>query len=255
VPAAWCAIESGASDLPQLDPTATERLTEIAPGYIWLTSPAGAEDPLADRIEELILKLLQERESRPRDDLIAEVYRTFGSTLSPEPQMVEACIEAYTRPSDPDDALRLRADCEPANRRAQAQKIRSDIRRLGSDLGYNVARRLRGDIIWREEGRRAYVFRCATTGLLAPHLLKPPPGDGRRCLILPDSLAELVALKLERDPRMQSLADQHRWTFLKYGQAERMSREVEKRADMEIHLGLEPIVEQETTQIPLPLEE
>jgi hypothetical protein len=34
-----------------------------------------------------------------------------------------------------------------------------------------------------------------------------------------------------------------------------MSREVEKRADMEIHLGLEPIVEQETTQIPLPLEE
>ncbi|MGC9348289.1 MAG: hypothetical protein ACP5JG_09150 [Anaerolineae bacterium] len=251
----WCTIDLGRSDVPELDPTTTMALTEIAQDYVWLASATDVEDPLADRVEQQIVKHLGEEDKWSVEDLIGEIYRTFTGALSPDPEFVGACIQAYAR-ALPDGTLQLRAADEPANRRAQAQKIRSDIKQLGSELGYNVSRRLRGDIVWREDGRRVYAFRCTTNALLAPHLLKsPPPTDGRRCLILPDSHADLVALKLARDPRMRARADQDRWTFLKFGQAERMVREAKEPSDIEMHLGLGPGAEQETTQIPLPLEE
>ncbi len=229
-------------------------LVQLSDDFVWLASPGRAKSPLSDRVEEATLQLLLEREHWEVEALVGELYTQFHGPLSPEPELVTACIEAYTT-EDATGSLTLRPEDDPRHRRGEIQQVRREVTELGRSLGYNVSRRLNGDVGWREEGRTLYLFRGTTTAILEPHLLAtPPPCDGRRCLIIPGGRAALTALKLRRDPRLAESAQSHRWSFVKFRHLRRMVGEVTQQSDIEVYLGLDPIVEQETAQIPLPLE-
>jgi hypothetical protein len=222
---------------------------------VWLTAPGESEPPLSDRVEALTLKLLIQQPRWQREDLVAAVYDELGDGLSPEPELADACVDAYCDLAA-DGHLHLRAEDDPKQRRAEVHRVRREILELGQKLGYGTSRRLNGDILWQDENQqRVYLFRCTMRALLGPHLLShQPPCDGRRCLILPGGRAALTALKLRRDPRMASAAREHRWTFIKFRHLRRMVEEIKERGDMEAYLGLDPLVEQDTAQLPLPLD-
>ncbi|MGC9521254.1 MAG: hypothetical protein ACP5HG_05155 [Anaerolineae bacterium] len=240
------ALEESAEERP--------RLVDLPNGFVWLASPARAESPLADRVEEATLRLLLEQDRWRPEGLVGRIYALFNGVVSPEPELVAACIDAYTT-QYADGSLQLRPEDLPRHRRGESQQIRGDVTELGRSLGYNVSRRLNGDIAWRQGGRVPYLFRVTTTAVLGPHLLSPPPScDGKRCLIVPGGRAALTALKLRRDPRLAESVESHRWTFVKYRHLRRMLEKVTQRSDIEVYLGLDPIVEQETAQIPLPLD-
>jgi hypothetical protein len=184
---------------------------------------------------------------------MADIYTHFSGAQSPEPVLVETCIAAYAR-QDASGQVTLRPEDVPRRRRAEIQAIRTQVKELGERLGYHTSQRLNGDVLWREGRERRYRFRILTTAQLSPNRLKTRPGEERRCLLLPGRRATLVALKLHRDPSLQAIVEQQQWTFIKYRHLRRMVQKVKSRDDIEVYLGLDPIVEQQQAQIPLPLD-
>lgn len=239
-------------DLRDLKPGAAGPLTALTETILWLRAPSETAIPLADRVETMALDLLASEPSWSRAELLAELYGAFHSDLSPEPALVEAIIQAYTLPG-PGDSLSLRPEDDPQRRRREQQRLRKDLLTLGERLDYDPVRRLNGDLVWREDGTHPYLFRMTTSAVLGQHLLKAPPRcDGRRCLVLPGGRAALIALKLRRDPRLAQLAAAQSWTFIKFRHLRRMFEEITDRAEIEVFLGLDPIVEKPGAQIPLP---
>ncbi len=230
----------------------TPGFIHMAPKNVWIASPVKIAKPLADRVEESVLRLLQSQEQWGRAALESAVYASFHGELSPEPALVAACSDAYTT-ADAQGNLKLRPEDMPAARGAETRQIRGLLRQLGERLHFTVSQTPEWDIIWADGEKPLYLFRCTTTAVLGPHLLaSQPPTGARRHLVLPGGRAVLVALKLKRDPRLQSNVEQDNWAFIKFRHLRRMAAEINQRADIEVYLGLDPIVEQEKVQIPLP---
>lgn len=221
---------------------------------VWLRTEPPAGRPLADRVEEETLRLMRQQAEWQVQALTATLYDRFREVDSPDPALVDACINAYAQHAQ-DGMLALRKEDTPERRQADVRELRQMTLALGRSLGYEVHRHPNGDIVWCEEALIPYMFRCTTMGLLGLHLLKtPPPCDGRRCLVVPGGRAALVALKLRRDVRLQRLVELHRWAFVKFRHLRLMAGELKNAADIEVYLGLDPIVEQGTAQLQLPLE-
>lgn len=232
----------------------TPPFAQPAPGVVWMAAPTGVARPLADRVEEKVLRLLQSQETWTRTALESAVYAHFHGELSPEPALVAACIDAYTTAFTAEE-LTLRPEDISTARGTEARQMRTLLRRLGENLDFQVTQSEDNDILWVDGEQTRYWFRLTTTALLAPHLLRAqPPVSRRRCLVLPGGRAALVALKLRRDPRLQAIVDAGNWLFIKFRHLRRMTAEITRRADIDVFLGLDPIVEQETAQIPLPLQ-
>ncbi len=232
--------------------TRASGFTAIVPQMVWIPTPAKITRPLADRVEESVLRLLQSQEAWKYAALESAVYAQFYDELSPEPALVAACIAAYTD-ADAQGLLRLRPEDIAAARGAETRQIRGLLRQLGERLRFEVRQDKAGDIVWADAGTLLYLFRCTTTAALGLHLLAAqPPTPTRRHLVIPGGRAALVALKLKRDPRLQQAVERDHWVFIKYRHLRRMAAEINQRADIEVYLGLDPIVEQAQAQIPLP---
>ncbi len=245
-------LETEAAELPAPDTTTASDLQVAEGPYIWLRTAHRVDPPLADRVEAQTVELLADGGPWTTDDLIGTLYALFAGISSPDPELVNACISAYTTTEAP-GTLSLRQEDEPGRRRAELQQMRAEVVTLGKRLGYDVGRRLGGDVVWKDGRREPYLFRCTTSALLGPHLLKaPPPCDGQRCLIVPGGRAALLALKLRRDPRLRELVHEQRWTFIKFRHLRRMVDEIRNHAELEAYLGLDPMVEQASAQLTLP---
>jgi len=226
----------------------------ISETQLWLRSTDHVAPPLADRVEDALLQYLAQKSVWRRRDLIRELYGAFSGICTPTPELIDGIIDAYTVP-DSAGCLSMRPEDDPRRRRSEIQDLRSNMQRLGQQLGFRVVKRLNRDLVLRDKQRITHLFRFSATAILSPHLLKSQPNcDGKRCLVTPGGRAALIALKLRRDPRLQALAEAHRWTFIKFRHLRRMIEEITQRTEIEVYLGLDPIVERPGVQIPLPLD-
>ena len=224
---------------------------------------SGAEPPLADRVEDLVRTLLVRRPDWGADELIEAIYARFPGHLTPDLTLVHMCVDSYSVREG--ETLRLRAEDEPQRRAAELGALRADLAELGERLGFEVRGGDAGDMCWLEDGREVYAFAISATAALALYLLRSLPvsaerggTDGasgevlQRCLVLPGGRAQLVGLKLQRDPRLVHAVEAGGWQFIKFRQLRRLVVEEElDRHALKTVLGLDPIAEQEAAQIPL----
>jgi hypothetical protein len=226
----------------------------------WLADPGQAvEPPLADRVEDLVWTLLARQPWDP-EALVDAVYARFPGSLTPDLTLVWVCVDSYSVQEG--ETIRLRPEDDPQRRAAELKALRGDLAELGKRLGFKVRRRGGWDVRWLEEGREVYVFAISATAALGPHLLTFPvggeEGDGaadegaQRCLVVPGGRAQLVGLKLQRDPRLARAVEAGGFQFIKFRHLRRLVTEEElDRHALKTVLGLDPLVEQEAAQIPL----
>jgi hypothetical protein len=218
------------------------------------------EPPLADRVEEAVWELLAGRPDWDRDELVNAIYARFPGELTPDVTLVRVCIDSYSVREKGE--LHLRPEDEPERRAAELVALRSDLTALGKRLGFRVVNGDGEKVHWLEEGQAAYVFAVSVTSALASHVLETYPtradrdraaGKGlQRCLVLPGGRAQLVNLKLQRDPRLARAVEAGGWQFIKFRHLRRLVAEEElDRHALKTVLGLDPIAEQEAAQIPL----
>lgn len=207
------------------------------------------EPPLCERVEAAMAALLRGQPCWRPAALRTAVYAQFAGVLSPEPELVEACLAAYAEP-DAGGMVCLRAEDRPAAREAEVRKCRGWLATLGERLGFRLGFTPGWDVVWEDETPR-YAFRVVSEAALSPVLGLPVAAGCRRVLVLPGSRAAILAWRLAQDPRLQARLQQERWVFVKYRLLRRMVEELRLRAELEAYFGLDPVVEQDVAQLGL----
>lgn len=218
----------------------------------WLLHPDETADPLADRVEELVRRLLTERPVWVRTELINEVYAHFSGALTPDLTLVNVCVASYSVRRGQE--VRLRPEDNPGRRRGEIYTVREHLATLGNWMGFRAASGDAWDVCWLKDERRVYGFAVSATAELATYLLSAPVRDPetKGCLVVPGGRAGLIDLKLRRDPRLAQAVDSGTWQFIKFRHLRRLIAEKDLRGDeFEIVLGLDPIAEREHTQLSL----
>ncbi|MGD2144925.1 MAG: hypothetical protein PVF54_10640, partial [Anaerolineae bacterium] len=221
-------------------------------GLWWLVDPQLAVDTLADRVEATLRQLLLEREAWNKRDLTNAVYARFPGELSPDLTLVRVCLESYAV-CDGQEAC-LRSEDDEWRRRVEIDNVREDLAALGEGLGFRAVAGQPWDVRWMEEGRETYVFAILATAAVGAYLLAARAADegAQRCLVVPGGRAQLIDLKLQRDPRLAQAVDAGAWQFIKFRHLRRlMAKDDLDRYAFRTVLGLDPIAERESAQIPL----
>jgi hypothetical protein len=218
----------------------------------WLADGADGQAPLCDRVEMVARRVLKDKQELTELEFANEVHARFPAPLTPDAELVATCLRAYGQETSP-DRWQLREEDAPAARRAERQSIVEQLLRLGLNLGYETSARHPFDVAWfqRYEERAVFVVRWHAA-LCEALTLAPLPPDATPYLVIPGGRAELASYKLRHNPLWQQIVDDAGWRFIKYRHVRQLAEqpEVDEYALRTI-IGLDPIVERETAQIPL----
>lgn len=250
-------IAQGHLSVPGFVRFGAKREADLAEGLWWLSDPAGAEEPLADRVEREVARRLATGSATEAPEVEAAVCREFSGVHVPGRRLLLACLSSYGE--SPEAGLwKLRAEDAPEARTADREAMIDALYSLGARLGYGVEAGEGGTVDWRESGRSVYAFVVLTTAAIGALLTGPAPRFAagqiaeRPCVVFPGGRAGLCAFRLRRDPRLKAAAEAHGWAFLKFRHVRRMAAEHGlDRAAFAAMLNLDPIVEKAAAQIPL----
>lgn len=222
------------------------------PACTWLTEPVTrTEVPLADRIERAVWEAFQVQPGWAEEDLLRRIIHRFSGPLSPGLSLVHACIASYAQLAEGE--WRIRSEDHPDQRLAEIDQLRSELRTLGKQLGFEVLGGREWDVRWREAGQDVYCYLLSPTAELGRYLLTGPvvPAGASPCLVFPGGRAELLVHKLQRDPRLSRATQEMGWEFIKFRHLRRLIAEGLDRRSFEAVLGLDPVVGRKGVQIPM----
>ncbi len=255
----------GAEGLVHLEGTAgaEKDAASARPACWWLPDPAAAAPPLDTRVEATVHQLLLSTLVLTGEALTQEVYRHFAGDLTPDASLIETCLRSYGHEITPGH-WQLRLEDQPDRRAEEVSGIRQALHRLGQRLGFEVSQRPTApeapapgplpafDVLWRDEGQPTYAFAIQWTARVHDLLLAEAPAGVRPYLVIPGGRAALVALKLQRDPRLRQAVGRGGWQFIKYRHLRRiLAEENLDRHVLKQIAGLDPIIERDSAQMPL----
>ncbi len=213
------------------------RATEIERGLFWLVQPSNAGDPLSDRVELAVLRLLQDHDGMIQNDFFESIYRLFSGFLIPDRRFVMECLTSYAIPDPEKETWYLREEDHPETREADREEISKILADIGLRMGFRVLEE-EGQTWCDEAGQVQYRFRIQNTAELGNALLEEKPP---LTYVLPGGRAALVMAKARRDPRLGE--------WLKSGPRILKFRHVRRLAD-ETTLSRENLVQRFTIDPP-----
>jgi hypothetical protein len=168
-------------------------------GYYWIVESEGAREHLSDRVELIVLESLRESERVAQAEIYSTIYRSLSGLLSPDRQLVEACLQSYAVQDHEQEYWQLRPEDESQSRLADRQQIQDLLAELGAKLGFKVKEN--GGIAWvKGKNEVVYRFQVQETAVIGDAL---SDGDPAMCLVLPGGRAALILEKSRKDPRLR----------------------------------------------------
>jgi hypothetical protein len=222
--------------------------TEPESGSYWLARPrATPAEPLADRVEQLLLEYLQRDGQARLVDFDREACAAFPGILTPERRWVLACLRSYAEQPEDSEMWVLRGEDAPQARLRDQEELRELLTDLGLRLGHRVET-AQAEVIWEAPlGGRVAVFRIQPTSALGPFVADASP---ELTFVLPGGRAALLGEKARRDPRMRGWL-QSGTRLVKFRHVRRLASELTLRPDTwRERLALDPMAEQDP-QLPL----
>jgi hypothetical protein len=218
----------------------------------WLSEPGELAPPLCDRVESVAYEILQDTLALTETDFAAAIYARFPGCLTPDSGLVAACLAAYGSETTP-GWWQLRAEDQTRPRTAERLEIAQHLSALGQRMGYRSVKWDPFDVAWFEGQtvRAAFAVRWQAVVSDVP-ALGGAGGGARMYLVIPGGRAALVSYKLVRNPLWQQAVEDDDWWFIKY----RHIRQLVEQPEVDEYMlrtvvGLDPIVERETAQLPL----
>lgn len=215
-------------------------------GGLWMADRPSSQPPLADRLEQFIARQL-EAGPAPRGALVEASYAAFPGWLTPDAELLAACLESYGQPEN--DLLRLRDEDQPRRRNADMAAMSRLLTELGQRLGFVVtwaaADETPAKVIWSHAQQPAFAFAVVSQANLHPWLLPAPDmlAGCPRYVVLPGGRAGLLDFKLRRCPPWRSQLAWTGWEFVKF----RHLRELASQPGLTVaafraRIGLDPVV-------------
>ncbi len=218
----------------------------------WLAEPGEVAPALCDRVEIAAYKVLQDALALTEADFAANVYTQFPGPLTPDADLVAACLRAYGNEPTP-GYWQLRREDLPETRQAERKTITDRLLTLGRRLGYQAKVQAPFDAAWFDGEEVRAVFAVRWQALLDEALSLGNQAAGARFyLVIPGGRSELVSFKLNRNPLWQEAVDKAGWWFVKYRHVRQLVDQPEvDEYTLRTIVGLDPIVEREAAQLPL----
>ncbi|MBN1149009.1 MAG: hypothetical protein JXA78_17255 [Anaerolineales bacterium] len=224
--------------------------------------------PLADRVEMEVVRSLGQHPGCSFNELDLRLCKLFRGQLTPEIELIQACLDSYGERLEVADASghpawRLRPQDLPQARRADLAAMKAMLAALGARLGYQVEAQTAGastgpappraPILWRDaDGALAYSFYLLASAVLGNivfpaylprrfDLEAAPEQPPSNWIVVPGGRAGLLAHKMRRDPRLQSAVEAN-WRFLKFRHLRWLAEsETLERENLDEQLGLDPL--------------
>ena len=183
----------------------------------WLLDSRAVSQPLSERVEERVQKILLEQKNISPADLDHMVCGDFPGSQTPEHELVKTCLKSYADPeSGSPQRYTLRSEESTSAREEDLRELSDILVRCGRDFGLKVTDLEKG-IHWSDPaGKTAfeYIF-----SINSPNLKtfqgSTPDGKITRVIVFPGSRSRLIDFRLRSDPRLASLIEGS-WHFLKF---------------------------------------
>lgn len=223
------------------------RGVEPESGLYWLDDISGANSPLADRVEAIVLRVLRIHGELTRVEVDEHVYAELPGLVTPDKRLILSCLRSYATEDPSEGVWKLRPEDEPAARTADSLEIRRLLAKLGRRLEFNVndAEYLE----WLDDrGEIIYSFCVLETAELGTAL--ETASAEPVTFVIPGGRASLVAEKAHRDPRLRELL-QNRVSVIKFRHVRRLAVEIGlSRANLTERMAIDP-PEHHDPQLPL----
>ncbi len=207
---------------------------ELDVGTWWLREDAGSQTPLSDRLEAALRDMLQADPGRRFSEIDSEVCARFPGLLTPEEDLVVACLQSYGQ-QDSQGGWSLRPEDEPGARRAELGEIAGQLIRLGERLGFQVEGGI--PIVWSDL-LGTYSFYITTSAAVGGIVYGRHALPGQPFIVVPGSRANLILHKRQRDPRLDNALKS--WRFLKFRALRRLAESpITSRANVDEQLRLD----------------
>jgi hypothetical protein len=247
--------------------------------------------PLADRVEWAVFSLLSTAGPISESAFYERIAALFVGHDLPDEGLVRACLDSYrSLASTPeglitgDDLLRrsqehtellaLLADAGHRigmrvwiGRQEQSRRTRQGLlvdrlddreqRVYLGGIGRSVEELADVDVIWYIRSKVALLFEVEWTAMLGEPILRrhariPADESIIRFLVVAPERAELVRYKLERSPLLRAALDEGTWHIVKSDHLRSfLARDPLDLDDLEPYLGLDPLIERTSEQLPL----
>jgi len=209
-------------------------------GYWWLREISRTISPLADRVEVELVRFLIAHRGASLLEIYNNLSQTFPGLITPSAELIQICLESYGEETPPGSGIwRVQAQNAPPTRRADLENIAKQITEIGSSLGYHVSGAQ--PILWQdEEGHLAYAWYIIASAVIGEHIFKREHVPGNSLIALPGGRANLVAYKLQHDPRLRQAVEEG-WRFVKFRQVRWLAQNPVLARD-----ALDPLLSQDT---------
>ncbi len=221
-------------------------------GQWWLRNDApDAQAPLADRVEMALVKHLLAQPDCAQTEIEKHLLAAFPGPLTPENDLIHACLESYAELKEENGGWHLRAQETPSSRRADLEYIQDVVKQIGKRLDYKCKEETESLLVWEEpDGTFAFAFYLTASAVLGKIIFEAQYPAARSFIVLPGGRANLVMFKLDQNPHLNRAVEAG-WRFLKYRHIRRLAdSDLLNRANFNEQAGLDPLT-YTTTQIPL----
>ena len=215
-------------------------------GHWWLREIPQDIIPLSDRVEIELVRYLIYHPDASLLEIYTNLYQIFPGLNTPNAELIQTCLESYGEETTPGSGTwHIHPQNTPQTRRIDLKNITAAISEIGRLLGYQVE----GDqpIIWRDNsGEVIHAWFATVSAVIAEMVFKKAYQPGKSMIALPGGRSNLVAFKLQHDPRLRQAVEEG-WRFVKFRQVRWLAQN--PVLDRE---ALDPLLAQDTLTYELP---
>ncbi len=179
----------------------TGEAVTLEAGEWWLSHPKPVSLTLIDFLEEHIYGHLISTPTTTAEKVKRMAYQVLPGIFTPEDDLVLNCLASYADCVDHQNRLwALRANEDPAARKADKQALRMSLTNIAQQLNYHTTGE--NPLYWHAhpDALPKYRFHILTTAIVSPYLSGAYQPAETTILVIPGSRANLLAFKQERDP-------------------------------------------------------
>jgi len=215
---------------------------------------------LSDRVEKVVLRVLDKRVKASLDDVLQEVFMQFPNALTPDAPDIKSMLEEYASKS-PDGNWMLKPELQKSRRETTHNLMICHLAVLGRKAGYKVwvgsqeqrfrikdtplskmcdpipvfrfvpqdsvsLDRIRQiDVLWLHDGRIRYEFEVENTTGISEAVIRgsniPEQLNPKRYIVVPKEREGFLCRKL-KEPILAEAIRKAGWNFIRYPDLERL---------------------------------
>ena len=203
--------------------------------------------PLTERVEKVVVNVLNQKVVASFDDILQEVFINFPNALTPDTDDVRRIVSEY---ADPTKGGRWRLKPMVQTREKQHDSIIETICQIGEKAGFqvygdtptrrhelqfdippaNLARVKEIDALWYQKGKIDWSFEVENTTGITEAIIRAAniPYRNHRYIILPDEREALLSRKID-EPALKDRIVNDGWRFVKYDDFFSLAKRLERK--------------------------